>query len=535
MSPATRVRLGDFTIVKKIGEGGMGTVYMARQESLERIVALKILPRQFAENPEFVERFRREARAAASLVHPNVVQIYHVGEERGVHYFAMEFVEGQSLEAMLGEGRSFAVDQALDIVMHVAKALEAAAEKSIVHRDIKPANVMIDRKGVVKVMDFGLAKPTGEVNDITQPGLVIGTPSYMSPEQGEGGEVDCRSDIYALGTVLYKLLTGTVPFTGDNPGTVIYKHLHEAPKPPSELEPKIPAKVDALVLKCLAKKPDQRFATPAELLATIARLRSGETQTDPTILMSGVSAGPEATMPLPRSQRGRGPGAADATVPPAPPLGSASVTPTGTAAVAPGHGRGWLVAAALALVLAGAATGAVLYLRQSPSKAPVPPPVPVGPGPSMVAPKPPEPAPAPPPTGKHPELCTLRLSALSGALPKGTLLELVTPQGKQKYEAPELPDVGELPAGPYTLNLQKKGYQPVAIKLELSAQGAAPALGADTVKLEPAEELLAPYGAAEKLLAADKVSAREARKALEELAKVEALDSVFRQTLALRR
>jgi len=539
MSPATRVRLGDFTIVKKIGEGGMGTVYMARQESLERIVALKILPRQFAENPEFVERFRREARAAASLVHTNVVQIYHVGEERGVHYFAMEYVEGQSLEAMLADGRGFAVDQALDIVMHVAKALEVAAEKGIVHRDIKPANVMIDRKGVIKVMDFGLAKPTGEVNDITQPGLVIGTPSYMSPEQGQGSEVDCRSDIYALGTVLYKLLTGEVPFTGDNPGTVIYKHLHEAPKPPSELDPKIPAKVDGLVLKCLAKKPEERFATPAELLAAIARVRSGETQTDPTIMMSGVRAGPEATTPLPRPQRGRAPGAADATVPPAPPLGAGSVTPPGTSAVAPKRGRARLVAAALALVLAGAGVGAALYLKQSPARTPAEPPdlppVVVGPGPSVVAPKPPEQTPAPPATGKHPELCTLRLSALSGALPKGTVLELVTPQGKWKNEAPDLRDLGELPAGPYTLNVQKRGYAPLAIRVELSAQGTTPALGAALVKFEPAEELLAPYGAAEKLLAAEKVSAQEARKALEQLAKVEALDGAFRQTVALRR
>ena len=559
MPNTSRVKLGDFTIVKKIGEGGMGTVYMARQESLERMVALKILPRQFSENPEFVERFRREARAAASLVHPNVVQIYHVGEERGVHYFAMEYVEGQSLEGLMAEGRRFEVDEALDTAMHVARALDAAAEKGIVHRDIKPANVMVDRKGVVKVMDFGLAKPSGELNNITQPGLVVGTPAYMSPEQGEGSEVDCRSDIYSLGMVLYKLLTGVVPFTGDNPGTVIYKHLHEAPKPPSEVNPRVPAKVDALVLKCLAKKPDERFSNAAEMLSAIARIRSGETQTDPTIMMSGKSrSSSEPTMALPaRSGRDLTP----PTIPPSALAGAqaaaqpgAQTPPPGVVSgayppVGAGGGRWVLVAvAALVLLATGLGFGAAYYLRKSPDgagagnapsdKPPVahgpavtePDPNPavkepasnpadavvVAPGPEPKAPDEPVAVPEPRPV---PAACTLGLSALGEKLPRGAEATLLLPSGERQSLGNVLRDVGGLAAGDYTLSIRRTGYEDLAVKLHLSAAGVEPALSTELLKFSAAPELSDSYGNAEKLMT-ENPGHKELLEALGELDKV---------------
>ncbi|HOX06323.1 MAG TPA: protein kinase [Planctomycetota bacterium] len=588
MNNPTRVQLGDFTVVKKIGEGGMGTVYLARQESLERMVALKLLPRQFSENPEFVERFRREARAAASLVHPNVVQIYHVGEQRGVHYFAMEYVEGQSLEGLLAEGRKFEVDEALDIIMHVARALDAAAEKGLVHRDIKPANIMIDRKEVVKVMDFGLAKPSGELNNITQPGLVIGTPSYMSPEQGEGSEVDCRSDIYSLGMVLYKLLTGAVPFTGDNPGTVIYKHLHEAPKPPSAVNPKVPTKVDGLVLKCIAKKPDERFATPAELLKAVARVKSGESQTDPTMLIGGAArAVGEPTMPLPAHVRG------ELTPPTLTPAdlaggrgGPASPAPgTGTSAYPPVAGGGrWLLVAVAAVVLlaVGLGFGAAFYLNKTPAAKPPADPS-AGPGPVAVTPpglpvvddvkrppeatppglpvvddvkrppeatppglpvvddpkKPPHTTPVGPPAVEDPRKphasLTLGLSALAPRVPKDAELSLALPAGgTRQLSAANLQDVPELPAGKYTLSIRRRGYEPLDLALQLSAEGVTPALAEAAVEMKPTKELEAPYRTAAELLGAASPGYDQASAAIAELQKVAALDPRFRDAEALQ-
>jgi predicted Ser/Thr protein kinase/DNA-binding beta-propeller fold protein YncE len=529
MNNSSRVQLGDFTIIKKIGEGGMGTVYQART------VALKILPRLLSEKPEFVERFRREARAAASLVHPNVVQIYHVGEERGVHYFAMEYVEGQSLEALAAEGRRFEVDEALDIVMHVARALEAAAEKGIVHRDIKPANVMIDRKGVVKVMDFGLAKPTGEVNNITQPGLVIGTPSYMSPEQGEGSDVDCRSDIYSLGMVLYKLLAGAVPFTGDNPGTVIYKHLHEVPKAPSTVNPKVPAKVDALILKCLAKKPDDRFSTPAELLAAVARIRSGESQTDPTLMMGGAArSNADVTMPLPAHARGEltpptlSPSAITGQTPspgtgPYPPVGTGGYQP-----IEAGSGRWVMVAVAgLVLVATGLGFGAAFYLKGDKDTSNTVQPVPPGSDPTS---KPPD-RQDPGPDARPGETCTLRLAELSARIPRDAKVTLLPPAGREhQATGANLRNLPNLLGGRYTLRIEHRGYKLLETELQLSATGVAPAL--DSIKLAPTEALDKAYRRAEELLEG-KPGYKEASDAQTELQKVGDLDPEYRKTAVL--
>jgi serine/threonine-protein kinase len=233
-------KLGDFKFLELLGEGGMGAVYRARQESLARDVAVKILPERLTRNPKFVQRFYREARAAAGLVHPNVVQIYSIGqdEDRGVHYYAMELVRGQDLAQILKGGVRFSVDQALTIVLQAAEGLAAAAESGLIHRDIKPANMMLSPKGQVKIMDFGLAKmAAGDAIDVTEAGSIVGTASYMSPEQGLGKELDFRTDIYSLGAVLYELLTGRPPFKADDPSAVIYLHVYEQPKRPGELNP----------------------------------------------------------------------------------------------------------------------------------------------------------------------------------------------------------------------------------------------------------------------------------------------------------
>ena len=268
--PLCRIRLGEYLIEQKIGGGGMGQVFRAKQESLDRVVALKVLPKTVSSDRELVERFYREARSAARLIHPNVVQIYSVGEEHGVPYFAMELIDGEDLEEKLRRGEKFSVEESVNIVAGGAMALACANDSGIIHRDIKPGNIMIDARGQIKVTDFGLAKPVEEMKDnITQAGYIVGTPTYMSPEQGEGLGNDTRSDMYSLGVVFYELLTGTVPFKAKNPASLIYMHVHQPPVPPSELNPTIPEDVEAIVLRCLEKNPDERFQTPGDLLVSL--------------------------------------------------------------------------------------------------------------------------------------------------------------------------------------------------------------------------------------------------------------------------
>jgi len=269
----SNVQLGDYVIEERIGSGGMGEVFRARQQSLDRVVALKILPRSVAEDATAKERFFREARSAASLVHPNVVQIYTVGEERGIPFFAMEYIEGRDLGNRLKTGERFTLGEVVDIMASVAMALEFAEEHGIVHRDIKPANIMIDKSRTVKVMDFGLAKATTSITQITQAGFIVGTPTYMSPEQAEGGEVDIRSDIYSLGIVFYLLLTGRPPFSADSPAAVIYQHLHARPVSPSKLNPEIPEAAEEITLCMIAKRPADRYQSASELLDDLLALR----------------------------------------------------------------------------------------------------------------------------------------------------------------------------------------------------------------------------------------------------------------------
>lgn len=267
-------KLGEYAIVNELGKGGMGVVYKARQESLDRLVALKVLPESLTENPEFVSRFVREAKAAAHMVHPNVIQIYSVGEDKGVHYYAMEYVEGEDLSKKLRGGYQPTWEESTDIVMDVAKALSCAEEAGIVHRDIKPANVMFDKRDQVKVMDFGLAKAFSEQTVmVTQPGMVVGTVAYMSPEQGRGEDLDGRADQYSLGVMYYELLTGKLPFKGDSPTSIIYMHIHEAPPPPRSLNPTIPEAAEQVVLRMLAKKREDRYPNAKTLIEDLKAVK----------------------------------------------------------------------------------------------------------------------------------------------------------------------------------------------------------------------------------------------------------------------
>lgn len=253
----------------------MGSVYLARHETLDKDVAVKILPESMAADPEFVERFLREARAAAKLDHPNVIRILDAGSHDGIHAIVMEYVDGTDLQKIIDRRGRIGLRDALLITRHTALALAAAHRLGIVHRDIKPANILITRRGMVKVSDFGLARQIHAAATMTRPDEMIGTPHYVAPEQARGEAVDGRTDIYSLGGTLYCMLTGRPPFTGPTPLSIVMKHTNPSEKPVKlrQIDPSIPENVEALVERCLEKDPARRFQTAEEVAAEVDRIR----------------------------------------------------------------------------------------------------------------------------------------------------------------------------------------------------------------------------------------------------------------------
>jgi eukaryotic-like serine/threonine-protein kinase len=276
MSEARKTVLDDrYDVVRPLGSGGMGEVYLARDRVLGRDVALKVLRKQYAGDDEFAERFKREAMSAASLSHPNIIQVYDRGEtEEGASYIAMEYVPGGTLkERILREGPLEAADAA-GIGAQVAEALGAAHDRGMVHRDIKPQNVLLAARGGAKVADFGIAR-AGSSATISRTGSVMGTAGYMSPEQALGKPATPKSDLYSLGVVLYEALTGELPYTADNPIAVSMKHVNEPLRPPVQRNPRIPEGMNALVTKLLAKDPEDRYADADELADDLWRVNRG--------------------------------------------------------------------------------------------------------------------------------------------------------------------------------------------------------------------------------------------------------------------
>src|ERR671914_1894480 len=265
---------GRYRVLRKLGSGGMANVYLAEDEELGRRIAIKILNERHAADEQFIERFRREAKNAAGLSHPNIVQIYDRGEAEGTYYIAMEYLEGQTLKELAGVRGPLPVRDAIAYTRQILAALRFAHRKGIVHRDIKPHNALIDDDGRLKVTDFGIAR-AGPASQMTEAGSIIGTAQYLSPEQARGGPIDQRSDLYSVGVVLYELLTGTVPFTGDTPVEIAMKHLSSVPEPPSARRAEIPHPLDLVVLRALAKDPDERYASAEEMDADLARIEQG--------------------------------------------------------------------------------------------------------------------------------------------------------------------------------------------------------------------------------------------------------------------
>lgn len=336
---ATATKAGRYEIVGELGRGAMGVVYKAVDPVIGRTVAVKTI--RLSEEgtglsrPELLSRFQTEARAAGLLTHPNIVVVYDAGEEDGLYYITMELVEGKSLQAMLDARQAFPLPRVLRILEQTCSALQFAHERNVVHRDVKPANLMLTADDTVKVTDFGTAKIL-QFGTVQQTAHVMGTPSYMSPEQVKGRAVDGRSDIFSLGVMLYEMVTGEKPFPGQNITTVIYKIVNEDPVPPRQIDPTIHPGISAIVMKALAKEPDQRYQSCRDMLEDLKNYRSlagaGAAAGNPqsTVVMANPAASPGATLPLNAALGGRDAVAQDSTV-------SATVPPLHAHAVTPAH------------------------------------------------------------------------------------------------------------------------------------------------------------------------------------------------------
>jgi len=266
---------GRYRIERELGRGGMAKVFLGTDTVLGRTVAVKILAPQYADDEGFVQRFRREAQAAASITHPDIVSVFDTGSDDGIHFIVMEYVEGRTLAEILAGGGRILPDRAIDIAMDVCRALEAAHARGVIHRDIKPGNIMLDPRGDVKVTDFGIARVTTTADTVAQTAAILGTASYLSPEQAQGQPVDGRSDIYSLGCVVYEMLTGRPPFLGDSPVAVASKQVLEQPVPPSRLNSDVTADLDAVILRALAKNPANRYQSAEEMRADLERAKRG--------------------------------------------------------------------------------------------------------------------------------------------------------------------------------------------------------------------------------------------------------------------
>jgi serine/threonine-protein kinase len=274
--------LGDFHVLRRLGEGGMGQVYLAEQISLKRKVALKLLRADLASNPASLQRFKLEATAVARATHANIVQVYFTGAEAGLHYMVLEYVEGRNLRDYLAKKGPPELLVALSIMRQSAAALQRAAELGIVHRDIKPDNILLTRKGEVKIADFGLSRdvtPEGQPVNLTQSGVTMGTPLYMSPEQVKGLPVDARTDIYSLGVTFYHMLAGQPPFRGATPFDVAIQHVQNEPPPLRSIRPDLPAELCGLIHKMMAKDPNARYQTGRDVLRDLTLVRESMTGT----------------------------------------------------------------------------------------------------------------------------------------------------------------------------------------------------------------------------------------------------------------
>ncbi len=294
--------LGQYQLVEQIGKGGMATVYKAYQPSLNRYVAVKILPAYYAHEPGFAERFTREAQAIAQLDHPNILPVYDFGKQGDISYIVMKYVPAGTLHDRLGQ--PFSPVEVVELIEQIAGALDAAHERGILHRDVKPGNILIDDRGWIYLSDFGVAKMVEGSVQLTGTGVGVGTPTYMSPEQGQGLPVDARTDVYALGVILFEILTGRVPYEAETPMAVVIKHVTDPIPLPRQMNPNLPETVEQVLLKALAKDPADRFASAG---AMAAALRQAVERLEPDVAAAPISSGPDDTVAYPAGSTPKSP------------------------------------------------------------------------------------------------------------------------------------------------------------------------------------------------------------------------------------
>lgn len=280
-------RIGHFRITGKIGKGGMGDIYKAVQEPLNRIVALKVLPPKLSRDEEFAKRFEIEAKAISLLQHQNIVSIYEYGEEDGLRYFAMQFVDGTDLGRFIASNKMLSIIEIIDFSKQICRGLRYAHSHNIIHRDIKPGNALLDKNGVIRLSDFGIAKIFSGT-DITMTGSAVGTPEYMSPEQAQGKKLDAQTDIYSLGILMFEMLTRKPPFIANNPMAVAYKQVHELPVPPSLKRKDTPKRLELIILKALKKDKRDRYDTIEEMLEHLDSVDPQEKAERATVMFRSV-------------------------------------------------------------------------------------------------------------------------------------------------------------------------------------------------------------------------------------------------------
>ena len=284
---ANKILAGRYELLEKKGDGGMAVVYKAKDRLLNRFVAIKILRPEYIRDPKFIDSFRRESQSAAGLSHPNIVSVYDVGREGNIYYIVMELLDGENLSDLISRKAPLDEKQVIDIARKIASALSFAHKKKIIHRDVKPHNILITDDGTVKIADFGIARAVNSSTIVNNTSTVMGSVHYLSPEQAKGGYVDARSDIYSLGIVMYDMLTGNVPFDGENAVSVAMMHMNEDVPAPSLVNPHISAMMDAIVLKAAARRPEDRFSSADELIEALNSLENGQGMTPADIYNTG--------------------------------------------------------------------------------------------------------------------------------------------------------------------------------------------------------------------------------------------------------
>jgi eukaryotic-like serine/threonine-protein kinase len=360
MATTPPVLLGRYEVGRLLGAGGMAEVYEGLDRLLARRVAIKVLLAQYAHDPAFLARFRREAQAAASLSHPNIVGVYDTGSEDDTWFIVMEYVDGRTLKDIIRAEGPLYWSRAAEVAADVSGALAVAHARGIVHRDVKPGNVMLTTDGKVKVMDFGIARASA-VPSITQTSAVVGTAQYIAPEQAQGLEVDPRTDVYSLGCCLYEMLTGQVPFTGPTPVAIAYRHVREDPTPPRALNPDVPVSLERVCLRAMAKRPEDRYQSAVDFQQDLERVRVGE-----PVTVAGPLPSQQTTQAL--GAVGRGQNATSVLGGGPPVTGDRAMRyAQDTSKERRGGSVGWVIAAIIALLVVGLAAYLITRAVTSPN------------------------------------------------------------------------------------------------------------------------------------------------------------------------